>query len=249
MSVLHIKLLGGFSVTFDDSPVTGLHQPRLQSFLAYLLLNRHAPQSRQSIAFLFWPDSTEKQSRNNLHSLIFSLRRALPQADLYLDVTTETIAWQMGSPYELDVSQIETWSESVSEGGPAMALQLTMAKITTVYPGELLPGFYEEWILNERDRLHSPYVRQLRDAKIKPVITVMKPLNLHNYAKLCGEALAHAHSRSGDAMVLAAYMGENSTFADAIAQFALAYADQNDRDYDVMIQAVRDGRIEVQLEE
>lgn len=44
MSILHIKLLGGFSVTLDDSPVAGLHQPRLQSLLAYLLLNRHAPQ-------------------------------------------------------------------------------------------------------------------------------------------------------------------------------------------------------------
>ena len=89
-SIIHIKLLGVFSVTLDDSPVAGLHQPRLQSLLAYLLLIRHAPQSRQSLAFLFWPDSTEKQSRNNLRKLIYGLRHSLPQAERYLDITMET---------------------------------------------------------------------------------------------------------------------------------------------------------------
>lgn len=93
------------------------------------------------------------------------------------------------------------------------------------------------------------YVRQLRDVKIKPVVTVMKPLNLHNYAVLCAQALANAHSRSGDALALAAYMGEDDRFANAIANFGVAYADQNDRDYEVMVAAVRDGRIEVQTEE
>lgn len=93
------------------------------------------------------------------------------------------------------------------------------------------------------------YIRQLRDAKIKPVVSVMKPLNLHGYANLCGEALARAHSRSGDAVVLSSYMGENTAFADAIATFAATYVEQNERDYEALITAERDGLIDVEREE
>lgn len=93
------------------------------------------------------------------------------------------------------------------------------------------------------------YIRQLRDSKIKPVVSVMKPMNLYGYANLCGEALARAHSRSGDAVVLSSYMGEDSAFADALATFAVAYAEQNERDYETMIAAERDGLIEVEREE
>lgn len=93
------------------------------------------------------------------------------------------------------------------------------------------------------------YVRQLSDAKIKPVVSVMKPTNLFSYADICGQALATAHSRSGDAVILSSYMGEDATFADAIANFAVAYAEQNERDYDAMVEAERDGRIQAERED
>jgi len=93
------------------------------------------------------------------------------------------------------------------------------------------------------------YIRQLSDAKIKPVISVMKPSNLFSYADICGQALATAHSRSGDAIILSGYMGESSTFADAIADFAVTYAEQNERDYEAMVAAERDGRIQAEREE
>ena len=93
------------------------------------------------------------------------------------------------------------------------------------------------------------YMRQLRDAKIKPVVEVMKPINLHGYARLCGRALARAHARSGDALVLASYMGKNDAFADALADFAEAYAKQNEQDYQALVTAVREGRIQAQIEE
>jgi len=93
------------------------------------------------------------------------------------------------------------------------------------------------------------YVRQLRDAKIKPVVSAMRPKNLHNYAKLCGQALAQAHSRSGDAVILSAYMGVGESFADAFAAFAVTYTDQNEKDYKAILNAEREGLIEVQREE
>jgi uncharacterized protein (DUF2252 family) len=93
------------------------------------------------------------------------------------------------------------------------------------------------------------YVRQLRDAKVKPVVEIMKPINLQRYARLCGRALARAHARSGDALALISYMGKGSAFEDAIAKFSVAYARQNEQDYEALVAAVRDGRIQAQTEE
>jgi uncharacterized protein (DUF2252 family) len=87
------------------------------------------------------------------------------------------------------------------------------------------------------------YVRQLSDVKIKPVVEIMKPLDLRNYAKACGWALARAHARSGDAVMLSAYIGKGEAFEDAMSAFAVAYADQNERDYAKLIAAIRAGRI------
>jgi uncharacterized protein (DUF2252 family) len=88
------------------------------------------------------------------------------------------------------------------------------------------------------------YVRQLADAKIKPVVEIMKPQNLLNYAGLCGSALARAHARSGDAAVLTGYLGSSSAFEDAITEFSVAYADQNERDHATLVAAVRAGKVE-----
>ena len=92
------------------------------------------------------------------------------------------------------------------------------------------------------------YIRQLSDAKIKPVVEIMKPANLTDYARLCGRALARAHARSGDTVVLSSYMGKSTVFEDALADFSEAYADQNERDHAALVAAVRDGRIEARVE-
>jgi uncharacterized protein (DUF2252 family) len=92
------------------------------------------------------------------------------------------------------------------------------------------------------------YVRQLSDAKIKPVVEIMKPDNLTGYAQLCGRALARAHVRSGDPAVLSGYMGTSSTFENALADFSEAYADQNERDHEALVEAVREGRVEAEVQ-
>ncbi|WP_233171661.1 DUF2252 domain-containing protein [Dyella sp. ASV21] len=88
------------------------------------------------------------------------------------------------------------------------------------------------------------YVRQLRDAKISPQVELMNGTNLRRYGRLCAHALARAHARSGDAVMLAAYLGKSDAFADAIASFSVAYADQNERDHAALVKAVRAGRID-----
>jgi uncharacterized protein (DUF2252 family) len=93
------------------------------------------------------------------------------------------------------------------------------------------------------------YVRQLKDAKIKPVVEIMGTTELNNYAGLCGRALARAHARSGDAAVLTGYMGKGTGFEDALADFSVAYADQNERDHAALLAAIRSGRVEASTEE
>lgn len=92
------------------------------------------------------------------------------------------------------------------------------------------------------------YLRQLRDAKVKPLIETMRPLNLRHYAKACGWALARAHARSGDPVLLSAYLGSGDAFEDALAAFAHSYADQTERDHALLKKAVRAGRIEAASE-
>ena len=67
---LRVRLLGAFSVVLDDEPLRGLNSARLQSLFAYLALHRDAPHLRQHLAFLFWPDSSEAQARNNLRQVL-----------------------------------------------------------------------------------------------------------------------------------------------------------------------------------
>jgi hypothetical protein len=87
------------------------------------------------------------------------------------------------------------------------------------------------------------YQRQLWDGKGSAVVEVMVPSGMEAYAQVCGQALAMAHARSGDAIAIASYLGKSDTFDRAMATFAERYADQNERDYDALSQAVASGRL------
>jgi uncharacterized protein (DUF2252 family) len=102
------------------------------------------------------------------------------------------------------------------------------------------------------ERLQSPdgrtrdfYLRQLRDWKGSFDPESMNPDTMGVFGQLCGWTLARAHARSGDRIAIAAYLGTGDAFDKAIATFAAAYADQNDRDHVALQKAANDGRIEV----
>ena len=103
------------------------------------------------------------------------------------------------------------------------------------------------WMTSQKTGRHF-YVRQLRDAKIKPMVEIMNPPAMVDYAEACGWALARAHKRSGDAVVLTGYMGSTDAFETGMAGFATAYADQNERDHAALVAAVRAGRVEARVD-
>jgi uncharacterized protein (DUF2252 family) len=87
------------------------------------------------------------------------------------------------------------------------------------------------------------YVRQLRDMKGSMSVSLMDPHQLSYYGRLCGWALARAHARTGRATVISGYLGGGEEFDHAVADFALAYADQNEKDFRRLLDAVSAARV------
>jgi uncharacterized protein (DUF2252 family) len=90
------------------------------------------------------------------------------------------------------------------------------------------------------------YLRQLRDWKVSAVIEDMIPPGMEQYARWCGWTLARAHARAGDRIAIASYLGKSTKFDNAIADFAEAYADQNERDHAALADAVKTGKVQAQ---
>jgi uncharacterized protein (DUF2252 family) len=102
------------------------------------------------------------------------------------------------------------------------------------------------WIRNPRglDGVSRDfYIRQLWDWKTSVDIDTIRPLGLQLYAQMCGWTIARAHARSGDRIAIASYLGKGEVFERSLADFAVAYADLNEHDYNVVVKAVREGRI------
>lgn len=160
MPTLQLHLLGALHLSYDGAPVSSLKSSRLQSLLAYLLLHRQAPQNRQQLAFLFWPDSTEAHARANLRFFLHRLRRALPDAGHFLQIDEFSVMWRQDAPFTLDVATFENAvADAAALTGEAASQALEHA--VTLYNGELLPSCYDDWILPERERLGVMYVGAL----------------------------------------------------------------------------------------
>ena len=146
--LVRIRLLGELSLDVGGTPIPPLDSARVESLLACLALHREAAQSRQKLAFLLWPDSTEQQARTNLRHVLHNLRRALPAVDL--EVTPRTLRWRPDAPLWLDVAAFE---EALDRGALREAVDL--------YTGDLLQASYDDWLLAERARLRDRYVDAL----------------------------------------------------------------------------------------
>jgi uncharacterized protein (DUF2252 family) len=113
---------------------------------------------------------------------------------------------------------------------------------------ELIQGSHDVllgWTTAKRGgRAMDFYVRQLRDGKASIDLDRLDRRGLGAYGALCGAALARAHARSGDGSAIAGYLGNSDRADRALAEFAVTYSAQNQRDYEALLQAIADGRIE-----
>jgi uncharacterized protein (DUF2252 family) len=139
---------------------------------------------------------------------------------------------------EADASVLEEFtspSEFSNHGERVVAGQRLMQAASDIFLG------WErfDWLGDERDY----YIRQLRDWKGSADIAGMTHAGMELWGRMCGWTLARAHARSGDRVAIAAYLGKSDTFDRAIGKFSVAYADQNERDYQALKEAVASGRL------
>ena len=163
-SVLHVHLLGGFRLAYGDEPITTIDTARLQSLLAYLVLHADTPQSRERLAFFFWPDSRESQARTNLRQLLHQLRRTLPDAESFLCADARTLRWRPEAPYELDTTDFEralARAEEAKRQGDRIGALAALEEAAVLYRGDLLPSCYEDWIEPEQERLRQRHIEGL----------------------------------------------------------------------------------------
>jgi uncharacterized protein (DUF2252 family) len=128
-------------------------------------------------------------------------------------------------------------SKYANQGQRVVAGQRLMQASSDIFLG---------WQRNEAGldaKPHDFYVRQLRDWKFSLEIEDMIPRGMRLYGQLCGWTLARAHARSGDRIAIAAYLGASDTFDQAVTEFAVAYADQNEKDHQALVDAAASGRI------
>jgi len=141
---------------------------------------------------------------------------------------------------EADRSVLEDYAGASaygSHGRRVVAGQRLMQAASDIFLG---------WLRDRADPYDTPrdfYVRQLRDWKQSADIQTMPPATMRAYGELCGWTLARAHARSGDRIAIAAYLGRSAVFHQAITEFAAAYADQNERDYQALRAAAASGRV------
>jgi len=156
--LLQIQLLGGFSLFYGGKPVESINTARVQSLLAFLVLNADIPQSRQHLAFLLWPDTSESNARNNLRQFLHQLRRLLPDPDRFLSTHANTVWWRQDDDQIIDVQRFEralAQAAAAEQRSDASAAEECLKEALSYYQGDLLPDCYDDWITSHRERLRQ----------------------------------------------------------------------------------------------
>ena len=164
MAPIRIELLGTLRITFGERLLTSVNTNRLQSLLAFLVLHGDAPQSREHLAFLLWPDSGESQARTNLRQLLHHLRRALPVECSLLAADNQTVHWRPDSSCAVDVVEFEAAAARAAEaekaGDPAGARE-AFEEAARLYQDDLLPDLYDDWLQTRREQLRQRFAEVL----------------------------------------------------------------------------------------
>jgi DNA-binding SARP family transcriptional activator len=198
--VLEVRLLGTFDVRFGGRPIAFSSRPA-HSLFAYLILNAGLPHRREKLAALLWPDSPEETARGNLRHALWQVRKTLPRTPHteFLMVDDISVAFNASSEYRLDVAILKTLTDDASTD----MLELVLSE----YRGEFLPGFYDEWVILERDFLESFY-----EHKMAHLISLLQKENrwldvlewgerwifLGRKPEFAYRALMRAHAAKGD---------------------------------------------------
>jgi predicted ATPase/DNA-binding SARP family transcriptional activator len=149
--ILQFYLLGSPEVRRGSIILPPLPTQKTTSLLAYLLLHKHFSHSREKLAELFWGDVSDEQARHSLRTALATLRRELG-SDLFL---TDRESIQVSPDFSIWVDALEFEKQARSATDLDIA---TLQSTISLYRGDLLPDFYDDWILRERDRYQTLYL-------------------------------------------------------------------------------------------
>lgn len=133
---------------------------RSQQLITYLILHRHAPQSRQRIAHQLWSDSLDSQARTNLRKELHYLRQTYPTFEKLVVITQQTLHWQPQIPCEMDLDIFETALATAADVKESLTIDILETAVKT-YQGALLPECDADWIYPEQERFRKNYSQTL----------------------------------------------------------------------------------------
>lgn len=153
--MLEIRLMGTFDIK-DDGKAVVISSRAAQSLFAYLVLNAGTPYRREKLAGMFWPDTTDVKARAYLRHELWRIRKALSARSKvdYLLADDINISFNSSATYWLDVDALENVNETAS-------IEELMDAVSVSH-GELLPGFYDDWIIPEREHLRTVFEQKIR---------------------------------------------------------------------------------------
>jgi DNA-binding SARP family transcriptional activator len=160
---IRIELLGTMRFTFGQDLVTSVNTNRMRSLLAFLVLHSESMQSREQLASLLWPESTDAQARTNLRQLLHNLRRALPMECCLLVSDNHTVRWLSDRSCAIDVVEFEAVARAAKcarESDPA-AEREALERAAGLYQDDLLPDLYDDWLRPKREQLRLQFAEIL----------------------------------------------------------------------------------------
>lgn len=158
--MIDIQLLGRFSIAEDGQLLTRINQPRLQELLAYLILHAGKPISRQQLAFLFWPETSEIQARTNLRNLLHRLHQSFPASKFLILKDANTLRWLPDTQAKVDVFEFEKYVQIAATASSQSRIS-HLEQASRHYYGDLFPECYSDWLLAERERLRQLFLSTL----------------------------------------------------------------------------------------
>lgn len=169
MSVLSVELFGAFSSHLRNEPLVGWESTKVQELLGFLLVHRHKPHSRESLATLLWGDRcTTKQARSYLRKAVWQVQQATNKLPIgpgqLLQADTQFIRVNCGDWLDLDVATFEDAFVAVKDI-PGRSLDEDAVRLLTtavsLYRGDLLEGVYADWCYYQRERFKHMYLMML----------------------------------------------------------------------------------------
>jgi DNA-binding SARP family transcriptional activator/tetratricopeptide (TPR) repeat protein len=164
MGRLEIRLLGGFSLGRSGRPLDQLPLRAARSLFAYLVLNRDRAHTRDLLAGTFWPDFDEPRARRRLSQALWQVQALLGDDDgtQFLIGTADTIRFNPTADFWLDADAFESALAAVVDAEPQDRDLAAVQQVLALYTGDLLAGFYDDWIFPHQDRLRNGFLGALR---------------------------------------------------------------------------------------